>query len=63
MTSDKSKKDRKKVALEQETYEKLKNFTRFNGLKLRVTVDTLVDLMLQDEVLRDKVIELTRSKD
>jgi len=62
MTSDNSKKDRKKVALEQETYEKLKNFTRFNGLKLRCTVDTLVDLMLQDESLRNQVIDITRTK-
>lgn len=63
MTSDNTKKDRKKVALEQETYEKLKNFTRFNGLKLRSTIDTLVDLMLQDETLREKVIAMTRTKE
>lgn len=63
MTPEKLKKERKKVALELETYEKLKNFTRFNGLKLRSTIDTLVDLMLQDDALREKVVDITRNKD
>lgn len=62
MTAEKLKKNRKKVALDMETYEKLKTFTRFNGVKLRCTVDTLVDLMLQDEVLGKQVVELSLQK-
>jgi hypothetical protein len=62
MTTEKLKKDRKKVALDQSTYEKLKTFTRFNGLKLRCTVDTLVDLMLRDEALAKQVVELSLKK-
>lgn len=62
MTTEKLKKDRKKVALDQDTYEKLKTFTRFNGLKLRCTVDTLVDLMLRDEALGKQVVELSLKK-
>lgn len=62
MTSEKIKKDRKKVALDQDTYEKLKTFTRFNGLKLRCTIDTLVDLMLRDEALAKQVVEVSLQK-
>lgn len=62
MTSDKLKKNRKKVALDMETYEKLKTFTRFNGVKLRCTVAALVDLMLQDEVLEKQAVDLSMQK-
>lgn len=62
MTAEKLKKNRKKVALDMETYEKLKIFTRFNGIKLRCAVDTLVDLMLQDEALGKRVTELSLQK-
>ena len=62
MAPDKSKKERKKVALDQDTYDKLKTFTRFNGLKLRLTVDAMIDLVLEDETLRNQVIDLTNKK-
>lgn len=62
MAPDKSKKERKKVALDQDTYDKLKTFTRFNGLKLRLTVDAMLDLVLEDETLRNQVIDLTNKK-
>lgn len=51
--------DRKKVALNADTYEKLKTFSRFNGLKLRKLIDSLADLVLKDEALSKRVIELT----
>ncbi|MCQ8130485.1 hypothetical protein [Methylomonas rivi] len=54
--------DRKKVALDDETYEKLKDFSRFNGLKLRKVIATLADLLVKDKVLSDQVIKLTLEK-
>jgi hypothetical protein len=51
--------DRKKVALDEETYKKLTDFSRFNGLKRREIIATLVNLLLQDNVLGQRVIERT----
>ena len=62
MPSDNAKIEKKKVALNQKTYDKLKDFSRFNGLKLRLVVDTFVDLLEGDEVLRQEVIKLTLAK-
>lgn len=50
--------DRKKVALDKETYENLKDFSRFNGLKLRKVIDALTHLLMEDDGLRKKVIQL-----
>ncbi|MDT4287990.1 hypothetical protein RO575_00295 [Methylomonas sp. MO1] len=57
MAADKSKNDRKKIAVEEPTYDQLKNFSRFNGLKTRTVVASMVDIMLQDEVLSRRVVE------
>jgi hypothetical protein len=54
--------DRKKVALNIDTYEKLKTFSRFNGLKLRRVMDTMTELLLLDEALSKRVIDLTLEK-
>ncbi|OAI05398.1 hypothetical protein A1353_11470 [Methylomonas methanica] len=58
MAADKSKNDRKKIAVEETTYDQLKNFSRFNGLKTRAVVAAMVDVVLQDEVLSRRVIDL-----
>ncbi|MGY6277747.1 hypothetical protein [Methylomonas sp. MgM2] len=50
------------MALDIETYQKLKDFSRFNGLKLRLVVDTLVEVLERDEALREQVIEATLAK-
>lgn len=55
-----SENDRKKVALNLETYEKLKNYSRFNGLKLRKVIDAMTELLLQDEALSQRVFELAQ---
>ena len=62
MASDDVKIEKIKVALNLQTYETLKDFSRFNGLKLRLAVDTLVELLMRDEALREEVIALTLAK-
>lgn len=63
MSADSAKNDRKKIALEQQTYDKLKTFSRFNGLKLRMVVDSMIDVVLQDDELNQRIVELTRQKE
>lgn len=55
--------ERKKISLDQPTYERLKTFSRFNGLKLRLVVEAMVDVVLQDEQLSRRVLELTTERD
>ena len=62
MSSVNKKDDRKKFALTEQTYEKLKNFSRLNGLKMRMVIDSITDLVLEDEELSKRVIELTIEK-
>lgn len=62
MASDDAKVEKKKVALTLRTYETLKDFSRFNGLKLRLVTDTLAELLMRDEALREEVIALTQAK-
>lgn len=57
MSAENTKNDRKKVALNLQTYDKLKTFTRFNAVKLRLTLDAMVEIMLQDEALAKRVLE------
>lgn len=62
MSADKAKDEKKKVALNVDTYEKLKTFTRSKGLKLRVVIDVMTDLLLNDEALSAQIIEATQQK-
>jgi hypothetical protein len=50
------------VALNRETYEMLKDFCRFNGLKPRMVIATFTELLLQNEALSQQIIELTKQK-
>jgi len=56
MSADKSKQDRKKVALNEDTYNKLKTYTRSNGVKLRIVIDAMIDRMLEDESLSAQIV-------
>lgn len=56
MTKSDEKFERKKVAINENTYETLKKFSRYNGLKLRVVIDVMTDMVLNDEVLAKEVI-------
>lgn len=58
-----SKDDRKKISINQETYDKLKNYSRYNALKLRLVVDAMMDVILQDEALSKRIIELAEQKE
>jgi len=51
--------EKKKINLSLDTYEKLKVFSRLNGLKLRLLIDAMVDVILEDEELSKRVIELS----
>jgi hypothetical protein len=51
--------ERLKTVLTTQTYGKLKDFSRFNGLKLCKVLDTFAYLLMHDEELRNKVIALT----
>ena len=52
------KDERKKVPLNIETYNTLKDFSRYNGLKLRIVLDAMTDIMLANEEINKKVVEL-----
>lgn len=52
-----SKDDRKKISINQETYDKLKNYSRYNALKLRLVIDAMIDAVQQDEELSKRIIE------
>lgn len=52
-----SKNDRKKISINQETYDKLKNYSRYNALKLRLVIDAMTDMVLQDEEISKRIIE------
>ena len=62
MTSDNKKEERKKFALTEQTYENLKNFSRLNGLKMRLVIDSMAVVILQDEELSKRIIDLTIEK-
>lgn len=62
MSSDNKKEERKKFALTEQTYENLKNFSRLNGLKMRLVIDLMADVILQDEELSKRIIDLTIEK-
>lgn len=63
MSSNNAKTDRKKIAVNEPTYEKLKTFSRFNALKMRMVIDALVDIVLKDEELSNRVVDLALEKE
>jgi len=63
MSSENAKVEKKKVALNQETYETLKTYSRLNGLKLRLVVDSMMEVVLSDEALSKRVFDLSLAKE
>ena len=55
--------EKKKVNLSVDTYDKLKVFSRQNGLKLRLLIDAMVDVILEDETLSTRVIALAEKNE
>lgn len=62
MSSNNSKVEKKKVALTQDTYDVLKAYSRLNGLKLRLVIDSMVETLLADEALSQRVFDMTMEK-
>ncbi len=62
MSADNAKAEKKKVALTQETYDLLKTYSRLNGLKLRLVIDSMVEIVLQDEALSKQVFDMTQTR-
>lgn len=56
------KTDRKKIGIHQTTYDQLKDFSRFNGIKLRWLIDAMATEMLQDDAIRQRIIDNALSK-
>lgn len=54
--------ERKKVPLDLETYNVLKTFSRYHGLKLRHVVAAMADTLLTQDELSAKIIELAKLK-
>lgn len=63
MSTDSSKNERKKVAIDEGTYNKLKTFSRLNAVKTRTVLETLVDVMLVDDALGARIVKLALERD
>lgn len=59
MTKNDLKPEKTKISVTQETADNLKTFSRLNGLKMRLVIDSIVDVILQSEELSKQVIDLT----
>ena len=53
----------KKIKVNEQTYQKLKNFSRQNGLKLKHVLATLSDIVYEDNELGKRVVELSLQQD
>lgn len=58
MSKSDAKDERKKVALDIETYDVLKAFSRQKGLKLRHLMAAMADVVLANEELSSRVVDL-----
>jgi hypothetical protein len=62
MAKSAKKDDRKKVALDLDVYETLKNFSRHKGLKLRHLIAAMTDIVLSNDTLNNQIIDLATFK-
>lgn len=62
MAADKTKQEQKKISLNEDTYQKLKTYTRANGVKLRLVIDAMTDKLLQDEEFAAQIIAAATQK-
>lgn len=56
MNDDPAKLDLKKVPIDEETYAKLKVYTRLHGVKLRWVINAMIEKILKDQGLSDAII-------
>ena len=56
MNDDTVKLELKKVPLDEETYDKLKVYTRLHGVKLRLVIDAMIEKILDDQGLSDAIV-------
>ena len=57
-----SKPDKKKIAIAKPSYEILKDFSRFNGFKLSSVIESLSEVLSNDDEFRSQIIEMTSKK-
>jgi hypothetical protein len=62
MSKSAKKDDRKKVALDLDVYETLKNFSRHKGLKLRHLIAAMTDIALSNDTLSNQIVDLATIK-
>ena len=63
MCPDSAKIVKKKIAINLDAYEKLKTFSRLNGLKLRMVIDSMVEIVLEDDEIGKRIANLTVDKE
>jgi hypothetical protein len=62
MAKSAKKDDRKKVALDLDVYETLKNFSRHKGLKLRHLIAAMTEIALSNDTLSNQIVDLAAIK-
>jgi len=62
MAKDNLKPEKTKVSVTKETADYLKAFSRLNGLKMRLVIDSMFDVILQNDELSKQVVDLTLEK-
>jgi hypothetical protein len=58
MAKSAKKDDRKKVSLDLDVYETLKNFSRHKGIKLRHLVAAMTDITLSNDAINNQIVDL-----
>ena len=62
MAKSAKKDDRKKVALDLDVYETLKNFSRHKGLKLRHLIAAMTEIALTNDSITPQIVDLAMNK-
>ena len=62
MSKSAKKDDRKKISLDLDVYETLKNFSRHKGLKLRHLIAAMTDIALSNDTLSNQIVDLATIK-
>jgi hypothetical protein len=52
------KTERKKISVDKAIYDQLKTFSRLNGLKMRLVVESMVSVVLENEQLSTRIVEM-----
>ena len=63
MCPDNAKTEKKKISLTLDTYDKIKTFSRLNGLKLSMVIDSMVEAMLEDDEISERIVNLAVAKE